>query len=375
MEQQQPVQEGGSKAVKTSVKVVKKMTFAKKLIALVNVKTIAISGVLVFGLVTVGAGISVLQDGGGNTGIEQSNIGLSPETLAWLDTVTEEAEAQGVPELIPYIMGIIQVETGGKGPDVMQSSESAGLGPNGFTNAADSIRQGISYLKSAMANAESNGTTDMWAVVQSYNFGTAYTTYLAENNKKHSLDVAEAYSRDVVAPSLGNTTGATNSYVNAVSEAHGKTYLYRNGGNYYYAELVKQYVGGGAANEPTEVFDIIMEEALKFEGDEYVWAGASPVTGFDCSGLMMYVFAQAGIQLPRTAVEQWGVTEEVSLEDARPGDLVFFKGTYGGADHISHVGIYVDETRMYDANGSGVGYHTWSTGYWRDHFDSIRRIK
>ena len=174
------------------------------------------------------------------------NVNLSDTTLQWLDAVIRECNAQGVPELVPWVMAIIEVESRGLVPDVMQSSESLGLPPNTLS-AEESIRQGVAYLRSAILLGELLGIDDMWAVVQSYNFGIAYLRWLATRGHTHSTDVAYIYSRDVVAPSLGNTTGRTYSYVNAVSLADGRTYLFWNGGNFHYAGLIAQFIvfGGG----------------------------------------------------------------------------------------------------------------------------------
>lgn len=305
-----------------------------------------------------------------------SAINLSPTTLQWQDLVEEEANAQGVPELIPYLMAMIEVESKGVGGDVMQSSESAGYPPNTFTNPKDSIAQGVKYLAAALAIGKNLGFTDLSAVVQSYNFGTSYVSYLATKGQKHSVDVAEEYSRKIVAPSLGNSNGSTYSYVNAVSQASGKTYLYKNGGNFHYADLVKQYLTGAGANTPvgSAEFEEIIKIASQFEGNPYVWGGADPSVGFDCSGLIQWVYGQAGITLPRIAADQYTATTPVSFEDAQAGDLIFFKGTYGAPDYISHVGIYIDETTMFAANGSGIGYHYHTSSYWASHYASIHRI-
>ena len=69
-------------------------------------------------------------------------------------------------------------------------------------------------MKGAFDDAKKNGITDLSAIVQSYNFGRAYLRWLASNNKQHSLPVADQYSKTVVAPSLGNTTGAMVKYSN-----------------------------------------------------------------------------------------------------------------------------------------------------------------
>ena len=83
--------------------------------------------------------------------------------------------------------------------------------------------------------------------------------------------------------------------------------------------------------------------ALKYLGVPYVWGGASP-SGFDCSGLVMYVYAQLGISLPHYTVAQWNATEAVS--SPAPGDLVFFNG-------LGHVGIYIGGGQFVDAPHTG----------------------
>jgi len=83
--------------------------------------------------------------------------------------------------------------------------------------------------------------------------------------------------------------------------------------------------------------------ALRYLGVPYVYGGASP-SGFDCSGLVMYVYAQLGISLPHYTVAQWNATEPIS--SPAPGDLVFFNG-------LGHVGIYIGGGRFVDAPHTG----------------------
>ncbi|MEK7011557.1 lysozyme family protein [Bacillus sp. FSL M7-1020] len=178
---------------------------------------------------------------------------LPQQVLRWQSMVESECAAQGVSELVPYVLGIIMVESGGNSettPDIMQSSESQGWAMNTIKNPKYSVYYGVKHLKGAFDDAKKNGITDLSAIVQSYNFGRAYLRWLASNNKQHSLPVADLYSKTVVAPSLGNTTGAMVKYSHPIAVAYNGGYRYKNGGNFFYAEIVKQYVDFNAGGVP-----------------------------------------------------------------------------------------------------------------------------
>jgi hypothetical protein len=97
----------------------------------------------------------------------------------------------------------------------------------------------------------------------------------------------------------------------------------------------------------------VVNEAASFLGVPYVWGGSSP-SGFDCSGLVQYVYGQLGVTLPRTSQEQVSVGTPVSsLADAEPGDLVFFAGSDGTDASPGHVGIYIGNGQMIDAPETG----------------------
>ena len=89
----------------------------------------------------------------------------------------------------------------------------------------------------------------------------------------------------------------------------------------FYVQLVTQYLVTTEFDDDT--VQAIMDEALKYEGWRYVYGGASPTTSFDCSGLTQWTYGKAGINLPRTAQQQYDVTQHIPLSEAQAGDLVF----------------------------------------------------
>ena len=99
--------------------------------------------------------------------------------------------------------------------------------------------------------------------------------------------------------------------------------------------------------------------AKKHLGARYVWGGSSPA-GFDCSGFVMYVYAQVGVGLPHSAAKQYQHGALVARERLEPGDVVFF-------DHLSHNGIYIGDGRFIHARRSGAGVMISGLGeswYW-----------
>jgi cell wall-associated NlpC family hydrolase len=105
--------------------------------------------------------------------------------------------------------------------------------------------------------------------------------------------------------------------------------------------------------------------ALRYLGVPYVWGGSSP-SGFDCSGLVMYVYAQLGISLPHYTVAQWNATLPISSAQMQPGDLVFFDG-------LGHVGIYIGNGQLVDAPHTGSVVRIDSLSHFGS-FDGARRV-
>jgi cell wall-associated NlpC family hydrolase len=99
----------------------------------------------------------------------------------------------------------------------------------------------------------------------------------------------------------------------------------------------------------------------------YVWGGSSPA-GFDCSGLVSYVYSQLGVSLPHYTVSQWNATTPIPTSELQPGDLVFFDG-------LGHVGIYIGGGQFIHAPHTGtVVQIAGLSGYWASHLDGARRV-
>ncbi|HJB16823.1 MAG TPA: C40 family peptidase [Candidatus Blautia excrementipullorum] len=119
----------------------------------------------------------------------------------------------------------------------------------------------------------------------------------------------------------------------------------------------------------------LMSEAEKYIGMPYVWGGSTPATGFDCSGYVCWVYSQAGVAyLPRTTAQ--GIFNRcavISREEAQPGDLIFFTGTYASGSTVTHLGIYVGNGQMLHA-GNPIGYADIDSPYWSRHYYACGRL-
>jgi cell wall-associated NlpC family hydrolase len=139
---------------------------------------------------------------------------------------------------------------------------------------------------------------------------------------------------------------------------------------------------GQQSTTPTgnERLDKAVKAGMAMVGTPYVWGGATPADGgFDCSGLMQWIYAQAGVALTRTAEEQYNSTQRVSTPQV--GDLIFFKDTYASDKTITHVGLFVG----FDADGhplmlqapdigQAIDVVRLDTDYWQQHFAGYGRV-
>ena len=145
-----------------------------------------------------------------------------------------------------------------------------------------------------------------------------------------------------------------------------------------------EYPNASTLQEPTyydippealedETFAAMIAEAEKYLGYPYVWGGSSPSTSFDCSGFVSWVINHSGWNVGRLGAQGlYNICTPVSSSQAKPGDLIFFVGTYD-TPGVSHVGIYVGGGMMIHC-GSPISYTSINTSYWQAHYYSFGRL-
>ena len=122
-----------------------------------------------------------------------------------------------------------------------------------------------------------------------------------------------------------------------------------------------------------EVFAAIIKEAKKYLGYPYVWGGSSPSTSFDCSGFVSWVINHSGWDVGRLGAQGLcNICTPVPSANVKPGDLVFFTGTYD-TPGVSHVGIYVGNNMMIHC-GDPISYANLNSSYWQSHFYRYGRL-
>lgn len=291
-----------------------------------KLKTLVIGGsglfLMVFSLLLFVAILFSDEQDSGISNIHYGGVNVSAEVLAHKPMVEKYAKEYGVEEYVNILLAIIQVESGGTAEDVMQSSESLGLPPNSLSTE-ESIKQGVKYFSELLASSE-RLSVDLESVIQSYNYGGGFLGYVANRGNKYTFELAQSFS--------------------------------------------KEYSGGEKVSYPNPI-------AIPINGGwRYVYGGASPTTSFDCSGLTQWTYGKAGINLPRTAQQQYDVPQHIPLSEAQAGDLVFFHSTYNAGSYITHVGIYLGNNRMFHA-GDPIGYADLTSPYWQQHLVGAGRIK
>lgn len=182
---------------------------------------------------------------------------------------------------------------------------------------------------------------------------------------------------DTVVNAAGLTADQRERYAILLETQGNKSYLF---GDSIYTnptnppgEYLDYDIPGEALTDAT--FAAMIQEAERYLGYPYVWGGSSPSTSFDCSGFVSWVINHSGWSVGRqTANGLFNLTSHISPSDAKPGDLIFFQGTYAAAgSRASHVGIYVGNGMMIHC-GNPISYASVNTSYWQEHFYCYGRL-
>lgn len=223
-------------------------------------------------------------------------------------------------------------------------------------------------------------------------YDSHYGKYVVIEKDGYTTKYAHMDSLNVVAGeevAKGSPIGATGNTGSSMGSHLHIECLY--GGEYYnplfYFEagegtLYGEETGSAPGNTmPPESYDDAAVQALMAEverciGYPYVWGGSSPSTGFDCSGFVCWAFTKSGVHnLPRTTAQGiYNQCTTVPASAAKPGDIIFFTGTYRSGNPVTHVGIYCGNGVMAHA-GDPVKYSSINSPYWQSHFYGFGRIR
>ena len=207
-------------------------------------------------------------------------------------------------------------------------------------------------------------------------FKDVYFRY-PDGNENVLSDISFRANKGDTVAFIGTTGCGKSSVVNLVSRFYDVT-----GGKVLVdGHDVREYVGKYTNKPPAheipedylsdETFAAILKEAEKYVGYPYVWGGSSPSTSFDCSGFVSYVYNQCGWDFGRLGAQGlYNISTRTS--NPKPGDLVFFTGTYD-TPGISHVGIYVGDGWMLHC-GDPISYANLNTSYWQSHFYAYGKL-
>ncbi|OIK14221.1 hypothetical protein BIV60_11980 [Bacillus sp. MUM 116] len=313
------------------------------------------------------AGISSLQLNPPISGEIGGKANVSPAVRNWEPVVKKFAEEFGIGDYTELLLALMQQESGGTGLDPMQASEGAFNNkypkiPNGIQDPIYSIWAGVQEFKNVLMKAN----YDVPLTLQSYNYGPGFIDYIKARGGKYSKELAIQFSQEHTPPQ-----GICSSAIRTQYKA-----CY---GDFQYSEKVLKNLTPDTSNVAiaagVQGFDVntVYNTMANYLGKPYYWTGVSPETGFDCSGLMLYGFRQVGINLPRTAQEQYNFTAHVNPEQLQAGDLVFFQGTYNGPT-VTHVGLYLGNGKMINSNDSGLRIDNVFDGYWGKHYYGAGRV-
>ncbi|MGC4043069.1 MAG: NlpC/P60 family protein [Armatimonas sp.] len=288
---------------------------------------------------------------------------------------------------------IFPVEGAADWSDTYGAARSGGRKHEGQDLMAPKMRHLVACFDGVVTLHKNHGTAGHWITLKSESGWRA--EYMHLNNDTPGTDDGKATDKYIFAPGLktgdkvkaGQFLGFVGDSGNAEEAgSHCHFELHSPGGVVNAAvalagsgrrnpvqlasrHSVPRSLGSNtAANRAAKIVAL----AYTFLGGKYRFGGSSPGSGFDCSGLVEYVYSHNGIELPRTAAEQFTRGKAVRFEELAPGDLIFQAGTYKKG--ISHVGIYIGNGKMLHAKGEQWGIVIDNIAPWKPGAPGARRV-
>ncbi|MGG3801189.1 lysozyme family protein [Metabacillus fastidiosus] len=346
--------------------------------------------ILILLLILVGAGSFLLSGGGSLTGsssnkvtyVSTGQLQVNAETLKLKPLVEKYANEHGIGQYVNFILALIMQESGGRGSDPMQSSESL-CGYRGcITDVEASVRQGVKHFKSVLEKAN----YDIHLTLQSYNFGAGFIPYVMKRGGKYTLELAIEFSQYMYQLEKSRGNGHQFKCSRAESKQYQACY-----GDILYVDAVLKYAGGiaeavpvtgGNVNEGnvSDVAKKVAEAGFKYIGNSvYVFGGGRSKYDidngiFDCSSFVYWAFKEAGVNIGSggntDTLKKLG--KKVSIDEIQVGDIIFWD-TY---KKDGHVGIYIGNGEWIGSQSStGVAIVKLDKKYYQDRFKGhVRRL-
>ncbi len=275
---------------------------------------------------------------------------IAPGVLALRDRILKEAQKCGIKDYIDVLLALVMQESGGSSGnpdyatnyDVFQSSESKGLPPNTL-KTDESIKQGVAYFAGQLKKCK----YDVDFALQAYNFGGGFITYAKPKG---------GYSKENVTNFAKKQSGGKKRDPNSSMAKNAGIWAY---GDQNYVEHVRQYL---TQTQKSENGNAIVDTALKYVGNKYVYGGASLTDGCDCSHFVWLVLKEVGA-IPKNAkyLNTSGIMSSApsswkckkigtAANKAEPGDIIIYR-----PGKIHHAAIYIGDGKIVEAQSSRAG--------------------
>ncbi|WP_082220347.1 bifunctional lytic transglycosylase/C40 family peptidase [Domibacillus robiginosus] len=326
--------------------------------------------IMIAGMVTIVSNIiSNESSTSPGSGIGVVGYGLEPipaSVKQYEDAIRSELNKYGKGEYTPLLLALMSQESGGRGNDPMQASESKCGYIGCITNPSESIQYGVKHFLDVMAKANN----DIKLTLQSYNFGGGFIDYVKRNGGSYTYELAISFSQ-MMYQKLAHT---------GIYRCHREEAIQHNAcyGDIKYVDAVLRYLpatavggaGGGTVVNASGAAKKAIETGMTALGRPYVWGGGRTEASiarrdFDCSSFVWWAYREAGVNLgPMGATTETlkHLGQRVPISDIQVGDLIFWD-TYKVDGHVA---IYIGNDQFIGAQSTGgVSISNFlSNSYW-----------